>query len=210
MLTACEGHDPSKSPSDIWWEMDPCTSYPLDESWYAPDIVKMINSAGHEIACHTFSHLDFTRPECTLDIAKFEIEEWLRASSSHDISSRSFVFPRNNPGYLELLPEYGFTHYAIEGEPQDFRNPSLPLPSPSPVGEMVIVPRTLQISRFNFKNPRNTVKLSRLLTYWKKHGGFLHIWTHEWSLTNNRDLMILGSMLKFAGKYGEGVSFTDL
>jgi len=210
MLPGCQGHDPRRSPSIDWWKMDPCSSYPSEDSWYAPDIVRMIDSEGHEIACHTFSHVDFASPACTPNVARFEIEEWLKASGNMGISSRSFVFPRNNTGYLELLPEYGFDRYAVDGGSQDFFNPSLPSPYPSEVGGMLVIPRTFMISEFRLSNPQKAGKLSRLLMHWKKRGGFFHLWTHEWSLASRRDLMILGNALKFAGRHGEGIGFSDL
>ena len=40
---------------------DPCTNVINDPAWYASDLVDKIIKAdvNHEIACHTFSHLDF-------------------------------------------------------------------------------------------------------------------------------------------------------
>ena len=75
---------------------------------------------------------------------------------------------------------------------------------------MLVIPRTLQISTFRLSDPRKTGKLSRLLVHWRKKGGFLHLWTHEWSLVNRRDLMLLGNALKFASRHGECVSFNEL
>jgi peptidoglycan/xylan/chitin deacetylase (PgdA/CDA1 family) len=170
----------------------------------------MVESKDHDIACHTFSHVDFSNPKCTEEVARYEIEAWRKASRGLDISSKSFVFPRNNPNYLELLPEYGFDRFAVEGESQDFFNPSLPSPHTLPDNGILVIPRTLQVSAFKLPDPRRIGKLSRLMMYWRKKGGFLHLWTHEWSLVSRRDLMILNNVVKFLARYGEGIRFSDL
>lgn len=61
-----------------------------------------------EIGCHTFTHPLFSEQHCSRALAADEIEACLRLADEMGITMRSFVFPRNQVGHLELLRDYGF------------------------------------------------------------------------------------------------------
>lgn len=64
-----------------------------------------------EIGCHTFTHPLFSEEYCSRTLAADEIEACLRVAEAQGIELRSFVFPRNQVGHLELLRDYGFLCY---------------------------------------------------------------------------------------------------
>lgn len=73
LLDNCDGEH--KGPYDPeWFSSDPETSIDDDPLFYAPDLIKMINSSStrHEIATHTFSHVLFDQVE--EDIADHEFQ----------------------------------------------------------------------------------------------------------------------------------------
>lgn len=64
-----------------------------------------------EIGCHTFTHPVFSEEHCSRAAAKDEIEACVQVAEEMGITLRSFVFPRNQVGHLELLRDYGFLSF---------------------------------------------------------------------------------------------------
>src|SRR5262245_1426186 len=64
-----------------------------------------------EIGCHSFSHVVFGDPGCSRATAVSEIAECVRLANAEGIVLRSFAFPRNKVGHLDVLREYGFACY---------------------------------------------------------------------------------------------------
>src|SRR3989344_1131448 len=117
-LDDCSEHDkpPQFQPfwiKDDWYSIDPLSNQSLNKDYYATDLIKMIknSSVSHEIASHSFSHVDLGDSETTREAAQFEIRE------SHKILERvnpelsTFVFPNNHPAYLPFLKDSGFKVY---------------------------------------------------------------------------------------------------
>lgn len=96
-----------------WFEHDPCTSWEKARAWYAPDIVEAIldSRAGHEIGCHTFSHIDMSDEKCPREVAEDEIRACVDAAAEWGLTLKSFVFAGGTYGNFEVLEEYGFTNY---------------------------------------------------------------------------------------------------
>jgi peptidoglycan/xylan/chitin deacetylase (PgdA/CDA1 family) len=82
-------------------------------------------SAGHEIACHSFSHVEFDPASVSQKLARAEIEASIESAKAHDIEFSSFVFPRNRIGHQELLAEYDFTCYRGHSSGRWSRSPAL-------------------------------------------------------------------------------------
>ena len=63
--------------SGDWYEHDPCSSVEQAPEWYAPDLIRDILSAKvkHEIACHTFSHIDCSDKHCPPELMEAELAE---------------------------------------------------------------------------------------------------------------------------------------
>jgi peptidoglycan/xylan/chitin deacetylase (PgdA/CDA1 family) len=133
MLEGCTRHDgavhaevmprPDYSwfPKD-WYVHDPCTSAIQSPGWYAPDILEWIRGTRvrHEIASHSFAHIYYGDPECNAAAARVDLTAAVAAASQCDVSLRSFVFPRNQVGHLDVLREQGIRAYR-GADPTPFR-----------------------------------------------------------------------------------------
>jgi peptidoglycan/xylan/chitin deacetylase (PgdA/CDA1 family) len=100
-----------------WFDADPCSDYQRDPAWYAPDLLRDIVAArvGHEIACHTFSHIDSSDEHCPAEVMDTELAACSRAAAAWGITLKSFVFPGNHPGNYASLKRHGFLAYRRHG-----------------------------------------------------------------------------------------------
>jgi peptidoglycan/xylan/chitin deacetylase (PgdA/CDA1 family) len=107
-----------------WFDDDPCTDWKSSLEWYAPDLVNRIldAKAGHEIACHTFSHIDCRDSICLPEVLIAEINECKSCADKYGIKLQSFVHPGHTIGNLSTLKKLGFTSFRT-----DYRN-ALSLP----------------------------------------------------------------------------------
>jgi peptidoglycan/xylan/chitin deacetylase (PgdA/CDA1 family) len=96
---------------DDWYSYDPCTDIKRDPLYYGRDIVEKILSSPvrHEIGYHSFSHVIFS--ECSREVAEAEIKEGLKLAKEFGITLKSFVFPDDRIGHLDVLKENGFVAY---------------------------------------------------------------------------------------------------
>ena len=97
-----------------WYSSDPCTDIQRDPLYYGKDIVEKIisNRIEHEIGYHSFSHVPFS--ECSREVAEAEIKEGIRLAKEFGITLKSFVFPENKIGHIDVLKEKGFKIYRGE------------------------------------------------------------------------------------------------
>lgn len=90
---------------------------PLHHSWagrleprlfHAPDLIAAVSASptGHEIAYHSLSHPRFT--ECSRETARHELDAGVQIAAESGYHLRSFVFPENKIGHLDLLQGAGF------------------------------------------------------------------------------------------------------
>lgn len=77
--------------------------------YYGASLVRRLLEAGHEVGAHGFTHAIFGDPGCSREAARSELAHIVAAAEALGFRPRSFVFPRNLPGHLELLAEAGFT-----------------------------------------------------------------------------------------------------
>jgi hypothetical protein len=96
-----------------WYHFDPCTNVTSAPGWYAPDIVEWIRHARvrHEIGSHSFGHIYYGDPECTPSIAQADLKAACEAAARQGIVLKSFVFPRNQVGHLDVLKIFGLRSY---------------------------------------------------------------------------------------------------
>lgn len=96
-----------------WFDADPCTDYYRNPAWYAPDIIHAILNAEvkHEIACHSFSHIDFSDGVCPPEVANSELQKCQEVARGWGLKLESFVFPGNLIGNLTSLKRHGFNAY---------------------------------------------------------------------------------------------------
>ncbi len=112
-----------------WFDADPCSDYKTSPGWYCPDLIDNIISrkAGHEIGCHTFSHIDCTDALCPPDVFDSEIAECRRLAHEKGVELKSFVHPAHTIGNLDGLIKHGFTSYRTDydnilGYPEKYKN----------------------------------------------------------------------------------------
>ena len=84
----------------------------VDES-NGKDLIEAIKNTTthHEIASHSFSHVDLSDEETTQKIAEYEITQSAQVLRQYDSQLSTFIFPNNHPAYLDLVRENGFNVY---------------------------------------------------------------------------------------------------
>ncbi len=233
MLGGCARHDgaahaevrprPEYSwfPKD-WYAYDPCTSAIQSPGWYAPDILEWIRETRvrHEIASHSFAHIYYGDPECGATAARADLIAAVAAASQHDVPLRSFVFPRNQVGHLDVLRAQGIRAYR-GADPTRFRRTKgvlyktlsfldqlLGLP-PKAVRAEEVMPGLWNIPGNHFYMARNGIrKMIPMASRVRKGkqgirqairtGGVYHLWFHPFNLNADADAMLSGLEQLFA------------
>jgi len=79
--------------------------------YYGKDIVAKIlaSSVKHEIGLHSFSHIPFS--ECSQKVAEAEVELGMKAARRFGVIPKSFVFPDNYVGHVDVLRNCGLQIY---------------------------------------------------------------------------------------------------
>ena len=139
LLEDCDGVHSDHPAPDGWFARERTVWRSRPDLRFAPELVEKLQDApvDHEIACHTFSHVEFDERTTGRSLARAELSASLDAAAASDIPLKSFVFPRNIVGYRDLLVEYGFRCY---------RGRSLADERDSRVGQSVL--RLLRSTRF--------------------------------------------------------------
>lgn len=103
---------------DDWFSCDPASDLSRNNFWYGSDIVDMIKRAlpKHEIASHSFCHPVFSDEECSKQTAESDIKKCVELAEKEGIDLKSFAFPRNTPGHLDMLSKYGFIAFRGNGD----------------------------------------------------------------------------------------------
>ena len=100
--------------SGDWYQNDPCSNVEKEPLWYATDLInKIINSPiSQEIGTHSFSHIDFSHPSCSTELARSELEECIKVMRKYGLTPRSMVFPGGLADcYLDILASSGIIAY---------------------------------------------------------------------------------------------------
>jgi hypothetical protein len=105
-----------KFSSGDWFDDDPCTDYMTDPAWYCPDLIEQIikSPVGHEIGCHSFSHIDCRDQVCPDEVFFSEIEACKKAAEPFNVKLQSFVHPGHQIGNLNNLFKAGFTSFRTD------------------------------------------------------------------------------------------------
>jgi peptidoglycan/xylan/chitin deacetylase (PgdA/CDA1 family) len=121
MLDSCEPVDGRKHPEIVrpthawqpgdWFTHDPSSDEDRAPIFYGRSLVERLLEArvAQEIGCHSFSHVIFGDPGCSRETAESEVRACVQAAAALGITPRSFAFPRNRVGHLDVLRQYGFT-----------------------------------------------------------------------------------------------------
>jgi peptidoglycan/xylan/chitin deacetylase (PgdA/CDA1 family) len=121
-LDGCSPRDGRKHPEIVppthdwvadWFEQDPCGTEERDPIFYGRSLIDRILACpvAQEIGCHSFSHPIFGDPGCSRETATSELAECVRLAAERGLELRSFAFPRNQVGHLDVLREHGITAY---------------------------------------------------------------------------------------------------
>jgi peptidoglycan/xylan/chitin deacetylase (PgdA/CDA1 family) len=137
MLPSCSPRDGMKHPDivrphhswrdDDWFVDDPCGNEQSDPNFYGASLLERIRSCRvtQEIGCHSFSHPIFGDPGCNRETADSELAACTRIAGTQGIHLRSFAFPRNVVGHLDVLQEHGFLCFRGP-EPNWYERPRIP------------------------------------------------------------------------------------
>jgi peptidoglycan/xylan/chitin deacetylase (PgdA/CDA1 family) len=96
-----------------WFHHDPCGTEEAAPLFYGKSLVERIRACPvpQEIGCHSFSHVIFGDPGCSRATAESEVRACVRLAAELGIQMRSFAFPRNAVGHLDVLRDCGFRCY---------------------------------------------------------------------------------------------------
>jgi peptidoglycan/xylan/chitin deacetylase (PgdA/CDA1 family) len=113
-------------PAD-WFDHDPCSDSKSSPIFYGRDLVEKIQACRipQEIGSHSFSHVIFGDKGCSPETAESELAECVKLAREMNLELRSFVFPRNEVGHLDLVREAGFECYRGV-EPNWYENRKYP------------------------------------------------------------------------------------
>jgi peptidoglycan/xylan/chitin deacetylase (PgdA/CDA1 family) len=74
------------------------------DGWLCPDALELVRASGaHEIAAHGFSHLPLNEAHTSSEVADRELDLLDDFWRRRGIRTRTFVYPRNQPGHLARL-----------------------------------------------------------------------------------------------------------
>ncbi|MBP7416884.1 MAG: hypothetical protein KA831_09545 [Pyrinomonadaceae bacterium] len=136
-LDKCEKHNGVKHPEIVrpnhewmtrdWFELDPNEAEHESSIFVGRSLVEKIKNCPvpQEIGSHSFSHVIFSDPGCSRETAVSEMRECKRVADEIGVKLRSFAFPRNEVGHLDVLKEYGIESYRGV-EPHWYENGSYP------------------------------------------------------------------------------------
>ncbi|MFV0258217.1 MAG: polysaccharide deacetylase [Acidimicrobiales bacterium] len=215
MLDGCAPVDGIKHPEIVrpdlpwfsgdWFDADPCSTAALAPTWYAPDLIELIRSAGapHEIASHGFSHIVAGDPGCSRATFDSEIRAAAAAARRHGLTLRSLVHPRNRVGHTDVLVAHGFVAYrgrravpAAAGAGRRavdrLRASERTLVRPRREGPLWNLPATVL---FDVDSHPRTWRIwlrqvERRLDQAVEHGALFHLWFHPHNLRARPDIAL--------------------
>ncbi|MDH3288167.1 MAG: polysaccharide deacetylase family protein [Betaproteobacteria bacterium] len=93
------------------------------DGWMCPAALEIVASSGrHEIASHGFSHVPLAENLIEAQVFDREMIELSQFWGRRGVRPTTFVFPRNQPGYLERLGSAGFEAYRPPAKLERQRN----------------------------------------------------------------------------------------
>ncbi len=200
-----------------WFISDPCANLETAPHWYGRDILEQVLECpvSQEIGCHTFSHIRAGEPGCSRECFSSELKACQAIADKLGLTLRSFVFPRNSAGHLDVLKERGYVTYrgflppSLNHLPRIVRAPMYRLKAgptclPEQMEGLWNLPGCL------FYPPSKGLYLSPLVAFqvWKagraldnaaqEHRMF-HLWFHPFNLAVN-PAALLGGLEKIFAK----------
>jgi peptidoglycan/xylan/chitin deacetylase (PgdA/CDA1 family) len=225
LLEDCDGVHADHPSLDGWFAREQGEWRDRPDLRFGADLVEAVAEAdaGHEIGCHSFSHVLFDDPRITREIARAELTAAIEVADRHGIEYASFVFPRNGVGYRDLLAETGFTCYrgdTATAESRIRRTAEKLLTTAAPgrvelveptVDEYGLVDVPPSLFCFGFEGTARTaiealaedpiVRQARhAIDRASRTDGIFHAWLHPNNLRTERDARRMASIIEYAAR----------
>lgn len=217
--------------NEDWFAHDPCGVENDDSIHLGKSLVdKIRNCRVHqEIGSHSFSHIVFGDKGCSRETAENEINECVKLAAAQGIELKSFVFPRNEIGYLDVLKKFGFESYRGV-EPNWYENrsvseslrrglrlfdvlraatPPTVLPEKNEIGIWNIPGSAMYFPMHGFRRyipvSRRVSRTIKGLNAAAEKKQIFHFWFHPTNMVDEMDKMFDGleTILKYVGKLRE-------
>lgn len=96
-----------------WYNYDTCENPETSMFYRCPELIERIlnSNVKHELACHTFSHINCNERVCSPQVFKSEVMKCKETFAKLGVELCSFVFPGNVLGHVNLLKELGFSSF---------------------------------------------------------------------------------------------------
>jgi len=173
-----------------WYQGDPCSDFEKDKDWYAPDLIDNIlgSRVRHELATHSFSHVDFSN--CSEEVAIAELTRCKELMQKKNLSLSSMVFPGNLIDNLRILSKLDLLAYRGNDECK------IQYPTRIPDG-IWNIPQSIQLAgRLRENHLSNLVK--RLIDKTIGNCGVLHMWFHPFEMDRPMINSVLSPILTYA------------
>jgi peptidoglycan/xylan/chitin deacetylase (PgdA/CDA1 family) len=191
-----------------WYDLDPVSDLAAAPTWYGPDLVARIRACDvpQEIGSHSFGHVIAGDPGCSADAFRSDLDAARSLAETEGVELRSFVYPRNSVGHLDLLAAAGFTAFRsptpdrFAGMPPwrrrlaSLADSVRPLPTAtfSPVvrGPLVDIPQTYLFDPCSKRARRLgttgwTMAVRRRLRHAVRTSSLFHLWFHSHNLAGD-------------------------
>jgi peptidoglycan/xylan/chitin deacetylase (PgdA/CDA1 family) len=197
-----------------WFDLDPATDIDRDPMWYGTDIIEMIRRARpkQEIGSHSFSHLIVGDPGCSTEAFATDLAACRELASAIGVDLRSFVYPRNTIGHLEVLADQGFASYrglrpsTFTGLGRWGRALARAVDRVRPLAGSIVLPerdgRLWNLPATNLYAPFDRARYlpfgawvgqqARRLEQASRHGSLFHLWFHPHNLIDDPEQALSG------------------
>jgi peptidoglycan/xylan/chitin deacetylase (PgdA/CDA1 family) len=201
-----------------WFDHEPCEAENDKSIFSGRSLVEKIKNCPvrQEIGSHSFSHVIFSDNGCSRAAAESELAESVRLAKEMQIEMRSFAFPRNEIGHLDVLKEFGFLCYRGI-EPNWYENRRVPealrramrlvdvlraaepptvLPQTTKSGIWNIPGSSIYFPMHGFRKyiplKLRTLRAFKGLDSAVKNRRIFHLWFHPTNLADETETMIKG------------------
>ncbi|MDL0119337.1 DUF2334 domain-containing protein [Halobacterium salinarum] len=232
LLEDCDGDHSDRMSPDLKWVDDwfgklPCASGMDEDLWYAPWLIDRIQDCEteQEIGLHGSTHMQLGASSCSRQHAEEEIRIGVETLRAHGVEAKTFVFPRNDIGHVDVLREHKIKTFRGSDDrwyeqapvPSTVKAPlrfadeatrrAPPVVEPIERNGVIEIPGS-QVFRPSYGGWQYTPGESSVLRAIKglqcvaQTGGIFHLWFHPFNLGHNPDQELgkLERVLKVASK----------
>lgn len=198
-----------------WFDADPCGDMESDPFWYGPDIVARIRECKvpQEIGSHGFSHMIVGDPGCSRECFDSEMRTAVDLAQRSGFDLKSFIYPRNSEGHMDVLAANGFTTYrgmtpawfaripgplGKLGHLADMLTPvAPPVVKPRKTGDLWDIPASYFYPHRDgwakWIPPGISVRKSKLgLNKAVRQRSIFHLWFHPFNLASDPEVLLQG------------------